>query len=157
MPKTADPYVKQMADALALVLLTQHSEVSVSPFDTDSRVDFLVKVARRNRFARRTFGVIVKGTVALIESEQQANEKLNAMEKEWKDGGVSMPVCLFLFSMKNNHGFYAWKLEPVIDHDRPRLVAHATFHSRELDTEAMNEIVDAVERWHEALYRSLVG
>jgi hypothetical protein len=157
MSKRDDPYVKQMADALALVHLTLLSKVSVSPFDSDSRVDFLVKVTGSKGSSRRTFGVIVKGTIDLIESEEQANEKLNAMEKEWKTVLVPMPVCLFLFSVKNNDGFYAWKFEPVIDHDRPRLVSHATFHSKKLDAEAMNEIIDAVERWHEALYKSLVG
>ena len=157
MSKKENPYVRQMVEALALIHLTRRTDVVVSPPEVDSGLDFLVKVAKRNSTPRRTLGVIVKGTSDRIESEDQATKILNSMEKKWKIGVIPMPVCLFLFSVHDNDGYYDWKVEPVIKNDMPKLVPHATFHCKKLDTDAMDEIMDTVDKWHKALYRSFVS
>jgi hypothetical protein len=67
------------------------------------------------------------------------------------------PVVLFFFTMENNEGWYTWVAEPVVSPGGAfELVQHSEASCRPLDTEAINEIVEAVDRWYDAFFAKAI-
>jgi len=155
--KNETSFVGQRAKALALIHLTRRDDVVISNLELDLGVDLVVHLIRKDSRARRTFGVVVKGTSDWIATDEQATKKLNSLKNPPKAGDIGMPVCVFFFSVQSNDGYYDWKVEPVLDEGRAKLVPRTTFHCKKLNAGAMDEIIGAVDKWHEALFRSFVN
>jgi len=63
------------------------------------------------------------------------------------------PVVLFFFTMENSEGWYTWVEEPVVSPEGGfELVQHGEASCRPLNTGAIDEIVEAVDRWYDAFF-----
>jgi hypothetical protein len=63
------------------------------------------------------------------------------------------PVVLFHFTMEDNGSWYTWVAEPVVlSGGGFEILQHGEAACRPLDTEAIDEIVEAVDRWYDAFF-----
>jgi hypothetical protein len=68
-------------------------------------------------------------------------------------GPFPFPVVLFCFTMENAQGWYTWVAEPVVSPSGDfGLVQHGEASCRPLDTEAIDEIVEGVDRWYDEFF-----
>jgi hypothetical protein len=107
---------------------------------------------KATRATRRVFAVQTKARIEPIKSLRS----LDLRYDEWRE--TPFPLCLFFFTMKNDQAFYSWITEPIIANDnRPKLHLNTEGNLIELDSRALDSIVDQVNRWYDALFRELAA
>jgi len=147
-------YLGERAEQLAIVYLSRRNDLVITrQTGPDYGLDFLVTLTKEGDYTGRIFGVEVKA----LRSRKQVRPvlrdsdeiKIEVRQIEiLKD--IPFPVCLFVFTMDNDEGFYKWIKKPVYRIDgTPQLAADETKIFRKLDNEAIDEIVVQVNNWYE--------
>jgi hypothetical protein len=142
------------AENLAFVHLTRRTDLVVNRVASpDGSVDFLVTVRRGGVPTGRMFGVQVnarEGSVARAAD-------LEAFIEPVQTGSVAdatIPFCVFVFTMSDDRGYFRWLKEPAVGARRkPVLRAEGGIGWSDLDRDALDRIVDAVDAWYEAQQR----
>ncbi len=110
-------YVAERAEALATLFLTRRNDLEVIPsgrYGRNTNYNLLVRIAmdRTSTETRETtFAIEVKG----IRSEKKRGEHaflVNYTRSELRN--VGLPICVFLFAVDDEQGYYRWLFEPVI-------------------------------------------
>lgn len=150
-------YVAQRAEALALVYLTRRNDVVIrQEHERDDGLDFIVEIVDNARLTRRVFGIQLKGRVSIAAEETVTNTFAIQLTDRARLERIPLPVCQFLFSVKDSVGFYKWLSEPVIDEDgEPKLRLNGAGTFKKLDTAALAAIVAEVNHWYDALITAL--
>jgi len=149
-----DEFFARRAEDLGFIHLTRREDLIVDRLvSSGAGVDFLVTVMREGVATGRLFGVQVKARAGSIRSTAGLNRRVSGADPSVAD--VPFPVCVFVFTMGDDRGYYGWLREPVLSNRRSptlRLVEHVEWS--ELDRGALAEIVHTVEAWYEAQKRS---
>jgi hypothetical protein len=103
----------------------------------------------------RQFGVFLRGTKSAVTAPHLDKVLRPTMQSFVRRGRFPYPVCLFHFSRDDDQGHYTWVAEPAATAEGPRPLMHEAAHCRKLDTAALDEIVDWVDRWYEAFFRQI--
>jgi hypothetical protein len=156
MSDTNEPwFVTDRSEALAGVLLTARADVRVrSAKKVDGGADFLVEINRGEPLSTRLFVVQVRGTTS-----PNPDDWTETAKPLFRAGGngLYLPVCVFVVSVRDNRGAYAWLAEPLVQPQGAKLqfrsATDAELH--ELGADAVNEIVERVGAWYDALPRQL--
>lgn len=145
-------YIPFRAEQLSILWLTEVDGLSVTKVesgDADAAFDLLVTLEDSRREGARAFGIQVKGTLAdadVLRVARAAKRRYAA-----RDGDVALPVCLFLFTVDNGEGHYAWLREPSLHPtEGATLVAPAKPSLTPLTREALVDIVRRVDTWYSA-------
>jgi hypothetical protein len=150
-------FLARRIHAMALVLLTSRNDLSVIEVGDTIGIDLLVSIRKEKIRAIEQFGVILQGTVQEANAPYAASQQLNAlMPKNPRFEPISIPICVFFFSMVGDPGYYAWLYEPATTNGIAKLRRHSNLECKSLDEEALEEIVDRVDRYFGALTNSLV-
>ena len=150
-------FLARRVHARALVLLTSRHDLTVMEVGDNSGIDLLVSIRKEKFRAIEQFGVILQGTVQEANTPEAASHLSNAlMPKNLRFKPLSIPICVFFFSMVGDPGYYAWLYEPATTHEVAKLRRHSKLECKRLDEEALEEIVDRVDRYFSALSKSLV-
>lgn len=146
-------FIAERVRALAVVYLTRREDLIVTEEGTDVGVDLWVTLNLEDKEGHRKFGVVLTGVWTAV-TANHANKVLNpTMQKMLRYGPFSLPVVLFFFTMENNEGWYTWASEPVVlSKGEFELVQHGEASCRPLDSGAINEIVETVDRWYDAFF-----
>jgi len=153
-----DPFVERRTQALALVLLTSRDDLKVMSVQEDVGVDLLVSLTKDEAPTFEHFGVILKGSVEMIATARDAGRFLNScMSRGAKTEVVTTPICVFLFNMTGSRGFYAWRDEPTTIGGLPKLRRHESLECKELNAESLEDILESVDRFYDALSRDLAS
>jgi len=130
--------------------LTRRSDLIVREETSDIGIDLLVSVHSDGKEGLRLFGVELRSGWA-AKTIESANAGLGpSMKKMLRYGPFPFPVALFDFTMQDNKGWYTWVVEPVIDSDgTTNLRQHREAHCHPLDKHAIDDIVEAVNRWYD--------
>jgi hypothetical protein len=152
MEKPAVAYLGQRLEALAIIHLTRRKDLVVTKANL-AGVNLIVYITSPNEPSRRTFGLMVKGTTEAIADERQATRLMNSMEIEQKGGQLMMPVCVFLFSMRDDQGFFDWQAQPRLEDGKVQLPLKTEFEAKRLDPVALDGLIDEVNRWYDSLYK----
>jgi hypothetical protein len=139
------------AEKLAFLHLTRRDDLIVTEAaGRESGLDFLVTLARGGVPSVRVFGVQAKareGSVSDAGTLDTLMETRTASE-------APFPLCLFLFTMSDDRGYYRWVKKPVVaSAEKAALGADGPTEWRPLDDEALQCIVDSVDAWYEARQR----
>jgi hypothetical protein len=162
MPNINKQILEERAESLALVYLTRRDDLLVTRHPGFAGFDLLVSIQEQGDSNNRLFGVEVKGV-----SSEQALHRNNA---NWRrqisimqqSGYGDIPVCLFVFVMESDQGYWKWVQEPVADTGRRDLIFSADTTLRRLDnteppkTEELTIIINAVNAWYDSR-RTLVA
>jgi len=150
-----EEFFARRAEDLAFIHLTRREDLIVDRLvSTGAGVDFLVTVTREGVATGRMFGVQVKARAGSIRSPAGLNRRISGAPAP-SIADVPFPLCVFVFTMEDDRGYYGWLREPVLGNRRSpalRLVEHVEWS--ELDRGALAEIVHTVEAWYEARKRS---
>jgi len=145
--------VGKRAAALATVYLTRRPDLTIRDETADVGIDLLVCLHPEEKEGLRQFGVQVKGALSAVTADH-ANKVLGpSMQRLLRYGPFPFPVVLFFFTMENDQGWHAWAAKPVIASDgSPKLRQQGEADCRPLDEQAVDEIVDQVDRWYDAFF-----
>ena len=146
-----EEFFARRAEDLAFIHLTRRDDLIVNRIPSpDSGVDLLVTVARGGVPTGRMFGVQVKGCGGSVRSPGDLECVLEQPHAR-SVADAPFPLCMFVFTMDDDRGYYGWLKEPV--HGTRRSVALRPVKQvgwAELDNAAMTKIVGAVEAWYDA-------
>lgn len=110
-------YIAERAEALAALFLTRREDLEIIPsgrYDRNPSYDLLVRIKTQNPGTDMSFGVEVKG----VRSEKRRGKNsflVSYAHTELLDAGL--PICVFLFAVDDEQGYYRWLLEPEIASD----------------------------------------
>ena len=153
---TQEWFVAERTRALAMVLLTRRDDLIVANAPPGVGLQFLVSISRdEGGPSVRQFGVFLRGTKSAVTAAHLDRVLRPTMQSFLRIGPFPYPVCLFHFTMDDDRGYYSWVAEPALTDDGPRLLVHDGPHCRPLDTPALDEIVEKVDRWYDEFFRQI--
>ena len=153
---TAEPawYLTERAENLAVIYLTENPKIIITRQKQISPdLDILATLRESGQPGGRFFGVEVQA--ALSRTAEQRRKPLQTFqlprEKAAFFRDIPFPVCLFLFTVDDEQGYWGWIQQPIFDSKSgPRLGYHAQGELWKLTTEEINHIVSDVDRWYDA-------
>ena len=110
-----------------------------------------------NKEAHRKFGVAPRGHWSAL-TREDANDVLDStMQQMCRYGPFPFPVVLLFFTMENSEGWYTWAAKPVVSPGGGfELIQCGEASCRPLDTGAIDQIVEVVDRWYDAFFRKAI-
>jgi hypothetical protein len=146
-------FIAERVRALAVVYLTRREDLIVSEDTVDSGVDLRVTLNRDDKHGHRKFGVKLQGIWTAIPSGRPDKNLQTTMERMLRYGPFPFPVVIFFFTMENSEGWYTWAAEPVVSLAGDfEIIQHGEASCRPLNTAAIDEIVEAVDRWYDSFF-----
>jgi hypothetical protein len=143
-------FLAERAELLAFVYLTRREDVIVNRLaSADSGVDFLVTLTLGGVPTGRMFGVQVKAHEGSVASARELHSPGDLSLRDLAD--VPLPLCLFVFTMSDDRGYYGWLKEPVVGAPRApmlRLVDEVSWD--ELNDAGLARIIGSVNAWYDA-------
>jgi hypothetical protein len=161
MRAEADWAIEERAMQLTVLHLTRREELTVTRAARDANVDFLVNVSKEGKLTGRVFAVEVKGRISLRGvGVLEAGSGEIRLSTHWASvierasvgrGELPFPLCLFFFTMVDDHGYYAWLRRPVNDASagEPVLRTERPTTLKPLTNDALDELVDSVTEWYD--------
>jgi len=146
-------FIGERVRALAVVYLTRREDLIVTEETADVGVDLWVALNPEGKERHRKFGVELRGVWKAVTAGHANGVLYPSMQGMLRYGPFPFPVVLFFFTMENNEGWYTWVAEPVVSsHGDFEIVQHGKAACRPLDAEAIDKIVEAVDRWYDAFF-----
>jgi len=143
--------------ALATIVLTRRGDLSVVETKKDIGLDFHVYIDREDKPMRLMFGVLLRGVPAPVTIEQ-ANKVLGPTLGQFQGmRKFTYPVCLFIFTMREEQAFFSWLAEPVVNGGVPKLVHHNKANCVELTNECLDQLVETIVSWCDSLEAALIA
>ena len=137
---------------MAVVYLTRRQDLIVTDETGDFGVDLSVTLNLAKNEGHRKFGVELRGSLTAATADQ-ANRTLYPSMQRMLRYGPPVSRRGFCFAMGDNEGWYTWASEPVVSANGDfEIVQHGEASCRRLNTEAIDEIVEAVDRWYDAFF-----
>jgi len=151
--------LERRTHAMARALLRTREDLVVADVAVeDTGIDLLVSICKNKGRAIEQYGVILEGTIEKASTSAEASQLLNTrMANNQGFEPITLPICVFFFSMVGDRGYYAWLYEPTSTDGAAKLRRHPALECKRLDERALNSIVDPVHRYFSALSKSLVG
>ncbi|MCI0702277.1 MAG: DUF4365 domain-containing protein [Planctomycetia bacterium] len=146
-------FVADRSEALAGLLLTSRNDVRVrSEQKQDDGADFFLEINKGEDLSTRLFVVQVKGTASTDQTDWTKTAK-----QLFRPAGsqIYLPACVFVINVRDNRAAYAWLAEPLVQEKSAKLQFHETGSFHDLNESAVNEIVDRVNAWYDALPHQL--
>jgi hypothetical protein len=155
MPEDRNWFITERSEALASLMLTSRTDLSVrSENPRDDGVDFVVALNGSDNVPTTKFFVVqVKGTL----SSDQGDWTENVKQLYKKGDAFYLPACVFVVNVRKNDVAYAWVAEPHVKSGNVGLnfFEHPDFHA--LDNAAVDQIVNRVREWYDAMPRSIAS
>lgn len=143
--------------ALATIILTRRGDLTIVETKKDTGLDFHVSIDREDKPMRLTFGVLLRGVPSPVTPER-ANQVLGPTMGQFRGmRKFTYPVCLFLFTLRDEQAFFSWLAEPVVTNGAPKLVHHENASCVELTDELLGRVVDQIVAWYDAVEAVLIA
>jgi hypothetical protein len=103
------------------------------------------------------FGVLLRGVPSPV-SADQANRVLAPTLGQFQGmRKFTYPVCLFLFTLREEQAFFSWLAEPAIRNGMPKLIHHTKANAVPLTDELLEQVVQQIVAWFDALEAVLIA
>src|SRR6266567_780973 len=103
-----EQFLAEWVRAHATVILTRRGDLTVVETKRETGLDFHVYIDREDKPMRLTFGVLLRGVASALTAEQ-ANKVLGPTMGQFRGmRKFTYPVCLFFFSVREEHAFFSW-------------------------------------------------
>jgi hypothetical protein len=143
--------------ALATVILTRFPELRIRETKADTGLDFHVHIEREDKPMRLVFGVLLRGVSSPLTPEQANQVLVPTMGQFQGMRKFTYPVCLFLFTTRDEQAYFSWLAEPVVNRGVPKLAHHSTPDCVELTSEWMTQVLDQIVVWYDAVEPVLIA
>ena len=143
--------------ALATIILTRRGDLTIMETKKDTGLDFHVYIDREDKPMRLMFGVLLRGVPSPV-TPDHANKVLGPTMGQFQGmRKFTYPVCLFLFTTREEQAFFSWLAEPVVNGDGPKLIHHTQANCVELTDALLGDVVDRVVAWYDAVESVLIA
>jgi hypothetical protein len=143
--------------ALPTVILTRFPELRIRETKADTGLDFHVYIEREDKPMRLVFGVLLRG-VPSPATPEQANKVLGPTMGQFQGmRKFTYPVCLFLFTTRDEQAYFSWLAEPVVNDGVPKLIHRTAPACVELTDEWMTHVLDQIVAWYDAVEPVLIA
>jgi hypothetical protein len=143
--------------ALATIILTRRGDLTVRETRRDTGLDFHVHIDREDKPMRLVFGVLLRGVPSPV-TAGQANKVLGPTMGQFRGmRKFTYPVCLFLFTLREEQAFFSWLAEPVVTGGAPKLLHREKAACVELTDEQLSRVVEEVVAWYDAVEAVLIA
>jgi hypothetical protein len=106
---------------------------------------------------RLTFGILLRGMPSSVTVEQ-ANQILGPTIGQFQGmRKFTYPVCRFFFTMRDEQAFFSWLAEPVVTGGAPKLVHHDKAHCVPLTDELLEQVIEQIVAWYDAVEAVLIA
>ncbi|HAA32337.1 MAG TPA: hypothetical protein DCE56_37355 [Cyanobacteria bacterium UBA8553] len=148
MKRDLQDFINERAKHLAVVYLTRRQDLVTERMTADYGFDILVTILRDKLPTGRVFGVQVKGQDKAFKDIQELSLSFTGKETNYFLD-LPFPVCVFLFTMEDDRGYYRWIRYTVSESNQ---VLHSIEPDRwyPLDEHEIGQIVDDVNAWYDA-------
>jgi hypothetical protein len=157
---TKEERERLMADqvfALAMVILTRRNDLSIAATKKDTGLDLHVYIKREDNPMRLVFGVLLRGMSDAVTPEQ-ANKILKPTVAQFQGmRKFTYPVCVFLFTTREQQAFFSWLAEPVVNDGVPKLVHHEKANAVPLTNELLEQVIQQIVAWYDAVETVLIA
>ncbi len=140
-------FIDERAQQLAIVYLTRSQNVAVEKMKADYGLDVLVTVLRDQLPTGRVFGVQIKGRDRAFKDVQQEASLTLSQKESYAVQDLPFPVCILIFSMENDKGYYRWLKYPGESSKRFRSLEQNQWRS--LDESPIEQIIEDVNAWYD--------
>ncbi|MDX2230473.1 MAG: DUF4365 domain-containing protein [Leptolyngbyaceae cyanobacterium bins.349] len=145
-------FIGQRAEALANVYLTRSQNLVVQRLDHDFGIDLLVEIAHNNRTTGKVFGVQIKGRDKALKNGQKYLLPITEEYNQYFQN-LPFPVCLLLFTMEDDKGYYQWVNYSTSSSPDSNLADQAKWRS--LDGNGIEHLLQEVNDWYDAKRHSV--
>jgi hypothetical protein len=155
--ESKERFITDQVRALAAIILTRRGDLTIVETKKDTGLDFHVYIDREDKPMRLMFGVLLRGVPSPV-APDQANKILGPTMGQFQGmRKFTYPVCLFLFTMREEQAFFSWLAEPVVNDDLPKLVHHNKANIVPLTNELLDQVVQQIVAWYDAVEAVLIA
>ncbi len=148
MKRDLQDFIDERAEHLAVVYLTRRQDLVIERMTADYGLDMLVTILRDKLPTGRVFGVQVKGREKAFKDIQEVSLSFTQKETDYFQD-IPFTVCVFLFTMEDDKGYYRWIKYPVGESNQVlRSIKQERWHP--LDEFEIGMIIDDVTAWYDA-------
>jgi hypothetical protein len=134
MRQNLQAYINERAGHLAFICFARQQELQVDRRSGTGKLDLTIAVRQDGISSNQMFGVVVRGKETALRDRTASFAEL--YQNVSHNHGVTFPICLVLFTMADDCGYYKWA-------DR------ANQPWQDLDMEGIHNLVEAVTAWHQ--------
>lgn len=148
--------IANRAELLAQVALTRSPALTVYQLNVggEAEIDFLCSIGSRKVPTFRTFGAMVWGTAAPLETPEEVARQSRARRgKLKKRTQYFFPVIILLATMHDDQVFCSWLVEPAKDSAQLVNVDDLDFHS--FNSAHYESVIRRVTNWYAHLSGTL--
>jgi len=143
--------------ALATIILTRRGDLVIAETKQETGLDFHVSIEREDKPMRLTVGILLRGVSSSLSAEQ-ANKVLGPTMGQFRGmRKFTYPVCLFLFTLREEQAFFSWLAEPIVTGGTPKLVHHDKANCIELTDELLARVVEQIVACYDAIETVLIA
>ena len=155
--ETKEHFIADRVRALATIILTRRDDLTIAETKQSTGLDYHVYIDREDKPMRLAFGVLLRG-VSTPMTPENANKVLGPTMGHFQGlRKFTYPVCLFFFTMRDEKAYFSWLAEPVLTDAGPKLVHHDKANCVELTDELLEQVVEGVVNWYDAVETLLIG
>jgi hypothetical protein len=155
--ETNERYIGGQVRSRANVILPRRDDLRVVETKEQTGLDMHVYVDREDKPMRLVFGVLLRGVPSPTTAEH-ANKILGPTMGQFRGmRKFTYPVCLFLFTLREEQAFFSWLAEPVLAGGAPKLVHHEKANCVELTDEKLDQVVEQIVAWYDAVEAVLIA
>jgi hypothetical protein len=143
--------------AHATIILTRRNDLSIVESKKATGLDLQVSIEREDKPMRLTFGVLLRGAIP-PHTAKQANKTLGPTMGQFRGmRKFTYPVCLFFFTLREEQAYFSWLAEPVVTSGAPKLVHHEKAKCAPLTDELLDQVVEQIVAWYDAVEAVLIA
>jgi hypothetical protein len=157
MKESRERLLSDQLGAAATVILTRRDDLKLAAATKDTGADLHVYIMREDKPMRLVFGVLLRGKSAAL-STGDANKVLKPTVGQFQGmRKFTYPVCVFLFSTREQQAFFSWLAEPVVNDGAPKLVHHEKANAVPLTNELLELVIEQIVAWYDAVETMLIA
>jgi hypothetical protein len=152
-------FVEHRVKALANVFLMSRNSIVTYEVTNFGEVDLLARYLPEGDTYEKLFAVILKGTTQPLPDEHHATNFLNSWAKQGykRIQLFPFPVMILAFSMQNDDGYYAWRLEPTCSLGGAQLRYNRSFSPQRANKKGLDSVSKLIDDWYDKEYRKITG
>ncbi len=149
MEQTGLWYVDQRAEQLAFVYLSRRDDLIIRQQSNDALVDYLVTITENGLYTGKMFGVQVHAQLS-IQPAYSGSALTIDLEAPLIPEDLPFPLCLFVFSMDTDIGYYRWLKAPTFTQaGKAMLTVNRKNEFKALTRDEFDQMIDQINLWYE--------
>ena len=161
MSKPSAGVIAARSEAMSSVFLTADLGVhviKVGDLGQLGDLDQLAILPSDDGKIQKILGVIVKGTAHPLPSVRDAEKHLNSWMKARSirpHPAAPLPTIAVIFSMYDDRGYFAWRVEPIKEKSSARLRVNDRFTCQPTMGLAIQDVITRASDWYDEFFESV--